>query len=92
MKNSVIAVRAAEEVITGLKQDGRMAITRIPNGTNIFELRLQQGDSKRFRERLRSSGVVVAEAVNGRFLLSVNETWNRAAVSAILDAFRSAAS
>ena len=84
------AVKTSEQVIAELKQDSRFEIDRIANGTNIFGLRLMQGDAKRFQERLRGAGVVVPDPVNGRFLLSVNETWNRVPARAISHAFRNA--
>ena len=84
-----LAVKVSEQVIAGLEQDGRFEISRIQNGTNLFRMRLRQGDPKRFQERLRSGGVMVGDPVNGRFVISVNETWNRASASAILAAFGS---
>ncbi len=85
-----MAMKVSEQVIAGLGQDRRFEVSRIPNGTNVFRLRPVQGDPKRFQERLRGGGIVVGAPVNGWFVLSVNETWNRASVETILAAFGNA--
>jgi threonine aldolase len=84
------AVKVSEKVIAWLQADNRLQVTRIPNGTNIFALRVQQVDPRKFQERLRGGGIVVPDPQNERFLLSVNETWNRATPQEILDRLQQA--
>jgi threonine aldolase len=79
------AVKVSEKVIAGLKPDNRFEVTRIPNGTNIFSLRVRQGDPRTFQDRLRKAGIVLGDPQGDRFLLSVNETWNRTGAQEVLD-------
>jgi threonine aldolase len=79
------AVTASEKVITGLQADTRVEVSRIPNGTNIFSLRVKRGDPRTFQDRLRKAGLILGDPQNDQFLLSVNETWNRIGAQQILD-------
>jgi threonine aldolase len=84
------AVQVSEKVIGGLGTDDRVQIKRIPNGTNIFLLRVKQGDPATFQERLRAAGMVVPNPQGDQLLLSVNETWNRVKPGEILEKMRQA--
>jgi hypothetical protein len=75
----------SEKVIAGLGIDNRVELSRIPNGTNIFSLRVKRGDPRMFQDQARKAGVVLGDPQGDRFLLSVNETWNRASPQQILD-------
>lgn len=81
------AVKISEQVISGLVADGRFEIQRIPNGTNIFSLRVE-GDVEAFRRRADSAGLRLGAAHDGQFTVQVNETWNRAEAVEILRRFR----
>jgi threonine aldolase len=85
------AVGVSEKVIAGLEGDGRYEVQRIPAGTNLFTLRMKQGDPVRLRERLIKEGFEMPRPQDGRVLLSVNETWNRATAEEILAKFRQVA-
>jgi len=84
------AVAASEKVIAELQQDSRMEITRIPNGTNIFSLRVKGVQADGFRQRAQAAGITLAAPDRDRFLLSVNETWNFLPPHEISHALRSA--
>jgi hypothetical protein len=64
-------------VIAGLQADKRFEIRRVPNGTNIFFLRLPEADAVAFRQRANQAGVEFSAPRNGQFTVQVNETWNR---------------
>jgi threonine aldolase len=71
------AVAGSEQVIAGLQADKRFEIRRVPNGTNIFFLRLPEADAVAFRQRANQAGVEFSAPRNGQFTVQVNETWNR---------------
>lgn len=73
------AVRVSEELIRLLAEAGPFGISRIPGGTNIFALELVQRawaavgpKTVGFAAALRSRGILLPEAVSGRFYLKVN--------------------
>ena len=78
------AVATSEKVITGLQSSARFEVTRVPNGTNIFYLRVKGVDAQAFERRAREAGFILAPSTNGRFTIQVNETWARAAGPEIL--------
>jgi threonine aldolase len=82
------AVAVSEHVISALEPDNRVEVRRVPNGTNIFNLRVKSGDSVTFRKRAQDAGLRMGEARDGWFTLGVNETWNRASSGEIVDRFR----
>ncbi len=82
------AVNTSEAVIAGLQGDSRFQVNRIPNGTNIFGLRLLRGDANKFHESLRSAGIVVPAPRGDAFLFNVNESWNRKRTEEILGVLR----
>jgi threonine aldolase len=85
------AVAVSERVIAGLPRDGRFSVTRVPNGTNIFFLQVAGVSTEAFRERARQAEITLPAPQEGRFAVSVNETWNRAEADEILDRLRKAA-
>jgi threonine aldolase len=85
------AVAVSERVIAALQSDPRFTVTRVPNGTNIFFLRVKGGSAEVFRERAREAGLTLPAAREEMLTLSVNETWNRARAEDILDRLRKAA-
>ena len=79
------AVAVSERVIEGLQADSRFAVTRVPSGTNIFQLRLKTGDAGALHRRAREAGLVLATpGQDGSFSVLVNETWGGATAEEIL--------
>jgi threonine aldolase len=78
------AVAASEKVIAALSADSRFEVTRIPNGTNVFSLRVKGMDALNFQRRAGDAGFILAPPRNERFTVSVNETWARATPQEIL--------
>ncbi len=54
------AVANSEKVITALSADSRFEVTRVPNGTNIFFLRVKGMDALNFQGRARDAGFILA--------------------------------
>ena len=84
------AVQNAERAIAILRDDTNFAIERIPNGTNIFRMRIQNVNPPVYQQRLESAGVLVHDAAGLIFTLQVNETWNRLPGAEIAGRFRKA--
>jgi threonine aldolase len=82
------AVAVSEHVISALEPDKRFEVRRVPNGTNIFSLRVKSVDAVTFRKRAQDAGLRMGEPRDGWFTLGVNETWNRASSGEIVDRFR----
>ena len=78
------AVATSESVIMGLQSDSRFEVTRVPNGTNIFFLRVNGGNAQAFQRRAFDAGFVLSAPSNDRFTVLVNETWARATPQEIL--------
>jgi threonine aldolase len=78
------AVANSEKVITALSADRRFEVTRVPNGTNIFFLRVKGMDVLSFQRRASNAGFILAPPRNDRFTVGVNETWARATPQEIL--------
>jgi len=76
------AVRVSEELIARLSAHGRFEVQRVPNGTNIFRLRVEGMPAQDLAKNLLASGVRVRPpAKDGDILtLQVNETagWSSA--------------
>jgi threonine aldolase len=78
------AVATSEKVIAALQSDSRFEVTRVPNGTNIFSLRVKGVDALAFQRRAQSAGFVLSGPHNDSFTVLVNETWARATPQEIL--------
>jgi threonine aldolase len=78
------AVATSEKVITALQSDHRFEVTRVPNGTNIFFLRVKGVDAQVFQRRAQGAGFILAAPNNDRFTVQVNETWARVTPQEIL--------
>ncbi len=78
------AVATSEKVIAALQADSRFEVTRVPNGTNIFFLRVKSGDAQAFQRRAKDAGFILSAPRNDRFTVQVNETWARATPREIL--------
>ena len=81
------AVAASEQVAAALARDSRFEVRRIPNGTNIFWLTPRGITADTFRQRALDAGLTLAPAQNGRFNVSVNETWNRVPPAELVERF-----
>ena len=81
------AVTISEEWIRGLTQRDAFTVERIPSGTNLFRLRLRNGDPAAFQKRLAARGIQLPAPQNGAFLVGVNETLNRTTAAELSDAF-----
>ena len=77
------AVETSEKVIAELSADRRFEVTRVPNGTNIFYLRINNSDPASARNRIEQAGLSLGTPNGNRFTLQVNETWNRASADEI---------
>jgi len=85
------AVDTAEAVISTLGKDANFELRRVPNGTNIFQMRLTGVNAPVYQGRLESAGIVArAPATGDWFILQVNETWARATAVEITGRFRRA--
>ena len=78
------AVTTSEGVIKALRSDRSFEVTRVPNGTNIFYLRVKGLDPQVFQKRAMEAGFVLSVARDDRFTVLVNETWGRATPEEIL--------
>jgi threonine aldolase len=85
------AVRVAEAWIGGLKRHGAFTVTPVPNGTNLFALRVTGVEPAVFQRRLAERGVQLGNpGSNGSFLVAVNETLNRTTAAGLTEAFAAA--
>jgi len=77
--SSTQALAVAEDLFTRLQADGRCVVERVPNGTNVFRLRLKKGDPKDWRDKLLQNGVEFPKpnAETGVFTCKMNPTWVR---------------
>ena len=71
------AVATSEKVITALQSDSRFEVTRVPNGSNIFFLRVKGVNAQAWQQRARDAGFLLGAPRNDRFTVQVNETWAR---------------
>jgi threonine aldolase len=78
------AVATSEKVILALRSDSHFEMTRVPNGTNIFFLRVKGIDAQAFQRRAKEAGFILSASRDGRFTVQVNETWARATPEEIL--------
>jgi threonine aldolase len=73
------AVQSAARFFSMLEGHRSLGVEPIPKGSNIFRLQLKNDDPNRFRDNLRSRGVLLPQPrpEGADFLLTVNATWNR---------------
>ena len=82
------AVAASESFIAQLTRHAAFTVERMPGGTNLFRLGVTTPDLAGFRVRLRDQGVDLGgSSRDGRFLVGVNETWNRVAADVLANRF-----
>ena len=75
-------VAMAEDLFSRLREDGRVEVERIPNGTNVFRLKRKNGDGEQWRLRLLEQGVEMPapQGDSGVFVCKMNLTWIRSSV------------
>jgi threonine aldolase len=85
------AVAVSEAFIEQVTRHEAFAVERMAAGTNLFWLRVTGVDASAFRRRLQERGVSLGGMrSDGRVLVGVNETWNRATADDLDDRFRTA--
>lgn len=85
------AVKASEQVIQVLSRDGNFELERIPNGTNIFKLKVRGVNPPVYQLRLAEAQIISRPPVGGEwFDVHVNETWLRAQPDEIVARLRRA--
>jgi threonine aldolase len=77
----------SETVIQSLSRNSNFGIERIPNGTNIFRLRVFSVNAPVYQMRLSDAGVSAADPVGDWFAIQVNETWGRVGAAEITARF-----
>ena len=80
-------VETAEAVIQALSRNSNFALERIPNGTNIFRLRVFGVNAPVYKMRLFDAGVSAGDPAGDWFGMQVNETWGRASAAEITRRF-----
>lgn len=83
------AVNIAEKVFEILKKDTQFEIEKVPNGTNIYKLKLVNLNSKKFREALKAKSIELrapSTEFNG-FWLYVNESINQISAEELAQVF-----
>ena len=69
-------VAVSEELFSNLENPSKLAIRRIPEGSNVFILEVRGTDPALFRDRMMSSGVSLRPPRDdGSLIIQVNETW-----------------
>lgn len=73
------AVETANQLFALLEAHEAFSIEPIPNGSNIFKMRVKTGDLNVFRDAVKNKGVLLSRPRPelGGFLLTVNATLNR---------------
>jgi threonine aldolase len=81
------AVKTSEDLIRELQRHDRVAIERIPSGTNLFRMRVKSGDAVAIQKRLAAQHIVLGTPDRNTFLVGVNETLNRMPAGELTEAF-----
>ena len=82
------AVQISETFYAAMAKHPRVAIERIPNGTNLTRLTFKGVDASAVARKLGERGIAMsAPAGPATITLGVNETWNRMAAADLIDAF-----
>jgi threonine aldolase len=85
------AVQLSEDFYRTIARHPKVAIERIPNGTNLTRLTLKTADAKPVVARLADRGVrMPTPAASGAVMLGVNESWNRTTAAELARAFEQA--
>lgn len=84
------AVDVSERVVATLSTDSNFGVERIPNGTNLFRLRVFGVNAPVYRDRLEGAGITARQPAGDWFHIHVNETWARTQPDDIVARFRKA--
>jgi threonine aldolase len=84
------AMESAEHVIGVLQKDSNFGLERIPNGTNIFRLRVFGVNAPVYQNRLELAGITTNNPTGDWFNIQVNETWTRLPAADIAARFKQA--
>src|SRR5262249_12938612 len=84
------AMDTAEKVIATLRTDTNFELARIPNGTNVFRLRVSGVNAPVYLGRLESAGIGARPPTGDWLTLQVNETWAPVSAPEIAARFRKA--
>ncbi len=81
----------AEQVISLLSTEGHFTFERVPNGTNVFRMRVSDVNAPVYHGRLEDAGITARIPVGTDwFTMQVNETWARVPAAEIARRFRKA--
>ncbi len=81
----------AAKLFAALEATGHFEVTPVPNGSNVFRLKIGDADGNRFRQHLHEKcGIGVGAADNGVIRLYVNETQLEAPNEVLAEAFEDA--
>jgi threonine aldolase len=85
------AVQVSEDFYTALARHPKVSVSRIPNGTNVTRLTLENANVAAMRKKLLERHIEMpGGSPDGVVTLSVNETWNRATGAELAAAFEQA--
>jgi len=84
------AVQTSERVLSELSSDSNFEITRVPNGTNVFRLRVVNVNAPVCHIRLEQAGISASPPVDSALTMQINETWGRVPAPEIIARFRKA--
>jgi threonine aldolase len=86
-----LAADNAEKVMSLLSSEGHFTFERVPNGTNVFRMRVSDVNAPVYQGRLEDAGISAhIPAGTDWFTLQVNETWGKVPASEIARRFRKA--
>ena len=78
------AIDTAEQAISLLAGEGHFTFERVPNGTNLFRMRVSDVNAPVYQGRLEEAGISAHSPVGSEwFTMQVNETWARVPASEI---------
>lgn len=84
------AKETSESVVAALSTDTNFVLERIPNGTNIFRLRVVNVNAPVYQLRLEEAGISARPPERDWLALQVNATWARVPADEIVKRFRKA--
>ena len=85
------AVQISETFYSAMAKHPRVAIERIPNGTNLARVTLKGVTAADVAKRLAERGIAMSVPPSGVTIgFSVNETWNRMSAADLIRAFEQA--
>jgi len=82
------AIRVADELFQRLQADGRMRIESVPRGTNVYTLRVEGVNPKKYRAALQQDEIRIRRlGKDGNVSLVVNESLNRRSAAELAKSF-----